>query len=78
MTEQTTITIPVSNELAELYENALPEDKLKVQALLRVFINDIITPPQMSMRELMDAASDEAQAKGLTPEILAEILADDE
>ena len=78
MKNQTTITIPLPTELAEIYNQASPEDKYKVEVWVRLLLRDLAHPDPDKLKRAMDAASDEAQANGLTPEILEEILADDE
>ncbi|NWF68252.1 MAG: hypothetical protein HXY40_04135 [Chloroflexi bacterium] len=78
MTQQAAITISVPPELAAAYDNASPEDKYKVQVWVSILLNDIAHPDPDRLTKLMDKISEEAQAKGLTPEILAETLADDE
>ncbi len=78
MTKQTTITIPVPTELAEIYNQASPEDKYKIEVWVRMLLRDIADPDPNKLKRVMDEISDQAQANGLTPEILEEILADDE
>jgi hypothetical protein len=71
------ITIPMDAELAEVYKTASTEDQQKIQALVSIWLREIATSDSHALSELMDTISDRAQARGLTPEILDELLEDD-
>jgi hypothetical protein len=81
MITQEEITIKVPFEVAEAYRNATSEEReelhIKIVAMMQSqFTTDkpeVIT----RLRNTMDKASLEAQAKGLSPEILESILKDD-
>ncbi|MBX3061887.1 MAG: hypothetical protein KF726_02870 [Anaerolineae bacterium] len=68
-----TLSIPLDAELVKLYKNASAEDKQKIQDLLTVILRGV-SMPQRSLSEIMDEMCDEAQANGLTLEILESIL----
>lgn len=70
-----TITIPVNRKAAQLYRAASDEDRLKIQMLLSFFLERPRPSPDALLRR-MDAMSDQAEARGLTPEILEAILND--
>ncbi len=70
-----TITIPVNRKAAQLYRAASDEQRLKIQMLLSFFLEHPRPSPDALLRR-MDAMSDQAQARGLTPEILEAILND--
>ena len=72
--ETTPITIEVDTEAAKIYAAATPEEQWKMQVLLSLRLRDLTIKPRRSLREVMDDMSREAQAKGLTPEILESIL----
>ena len=72
--ETTTITIEVDAAAAQIYAAASPEEQWKMQVLLSLRLRDLTIKPRRSLREVMDDMSREAQAKGLTPEILESIL----
>ena len=72
--ETTPITIEVDTEAAKIYAAATPEEQQKMQVLLSLRLRDLTIKPRRSLREVMDDMSREAQAKGLTPEILESIL----
>jgi len=69
--------IPVNPEVARLYNSIPPEEQLKVQALISIWIKNVEARERDILGDLMDAMSDEAQQRGLTPEILEDILSDD-
>lgn len=69
------ITIQVDSETAQAYRNADPEKKRKIQMLLNVMLQK--TVKQKPLLEIMQEASDEAMANGMTPEILEAILSDE-
>jgi hypothetical protein len=70
-------TVPVTLELdeaaARVFKNASPEERRTLEALVSLQLLEASTPRQ-SLRELMDIISQRAQERGLTEEILQEIL----
>lgn len=70
----TRISIEVSPEAAELYQAAPPEEKERVRALVDLLIRKPVNNDLEFLRKLMDEISDEAEARGLTPEILESLL----
>ncbi|MGB3203534.1 MAG: hypothetical protein WBB28_00955 [Crinalium sp.] len=83
MTIQSEIIIKVPLEIAESYHRASPEDKEKLH---QQFVNLISSSLHFTIREekkdrlteLMDEIGQKAVERGLTPEILASILNDNE
>lgn len=73
-----TIEIPIKEDLARIYNEAALEDQQKIQRLLELWLRELNEPRIDSLLSLMDSISDEAMSNGLTPEILDDILADDE
>ena len=72
------ITIKVPSEIAENYYR-VPEKKreqieLKLAAILDLQLKTNRKEAAQRLRKAMDAASEEAQKNGLTPEILESIL----
>lgn len=74
----TTITIPLDEATAIAYRAASLEDQRKIQLLVRVLLREYTTPSNLSLRELMDDIGAQAEARGLTPAILEQLLHDDE
>lgn len=74
---ETTITIPIDLDTATRYSTASEQERRKIQILLRLLLRNSTASTTSSLQHIMDAMSDEAQANGLTLEILDEILRDD-
>ncbi|ACA98824.1 conserved hypothetical protein [Picosynechococcus sp. PCC 7002] len=70
-----TITIQVESHLAEAYQQIDPQKQRQIQALLNIFLAKAINPKPLL--EVMETASQQAIAQGMTPEILETILADE-
>jgi hypothetical protein len=81
MNTQTEITIKVSPDIAEAYNQANEEEKQQLVQKITFFLQPIATDKKKAikqLRETMTEIGQKAQARGITPEILAEILAEDE
>ncbi|MCC5638138.1 hypothetical protein LC593_20330 [Nostoc sp. CHAB 5844] len=76
------ITLKVPYEVAQAYRNASEEEKQQLQLKIVAIMQSQFTIPKQEsitrFRNIMDKASQEAQERGLTPEILESILNDDE
>lgn len=68
-----TITLQVDADMAQAYGNAPAEDCSKLNLLMNLWLRQL-TARSTSLSSLMDDISDKAQARGLTPEILEEML----
>ncbi len=68
-----TITIEVDAEVAEFYRAASVQSQQKLSTLLNLKLRDAVRP-RRSVIEIMDEMSQQAEANGLTPEILATLL----
>ena len=69
-----TITIPIDPETAKFYERASREDQRKIQLLLSLRVRDLTTAPLPPLKTIMDELAENAQSRGLTPEILESLL----
>ncbi|TAF10167.1 MAG: hypothetical protein EAZ77_03565 [Nostocales cyanobacterium] len=69
------ITIQVDPEIAKAYREAEPEKQQKIQMFLKVMLQKVVS--QKSLLDIMEEASQQAIANGMTPEILESILNDD-
>ncbi|NJS42139.1 hypothetical protein HC766_07995 [Candidatus Gracilibacteria bacterium] len=67
-----TISIQVDADVAQIFQSAQPEQQQKIQALVSLWLKRAMNVTQL--QTTMDRMSDEAQANGLTPEILQSIL----
>lgn len=67
------ITIRVNAEIARIFESASEEQRRKLEALLSLKLGDA-TRSKRPLEEVMSEISQNAQTRGLTPEILDSIL----
>jgi hypothetical protein len=67
------ITIRVTPEAARIYQAASEQQRRKLDLLLSLQLSEAAHPGR-SLKQLMRESSEEAQARGLTTEILKEIL----
>ena len=74
--ETKTIAIRVNADVARIFEAASEEQQHKLEALLSIKLGDV-TRSKRPLETVMDEISQNAQARGLTPEILDSILNDD-
>jgi hypothetical protein len=70
-----TIELQVDADVARTFQSAQPEQQQKVQALMSQWLKRAMAVTQL--QATMDSLSDEAEANGLTPEILQSILDDE-
>ena len=73
----TTITIPLDAATARIYLAASPTDQQKMQVLLRLRLRELADIPRQPLSEIMDEIGTKAEARGLTPEVLADLLRDE-
>jgi hypothetical protein len=78
MMPNTTIMIPVDTVTAAKYNAATEEERRKVQLLVRILFRTVPLPSDSTLPQIMNDMSDEAQSRGLTPEILDQILNEDD
>ena len=67
------ITIQVEPEIAKAYRDAEPEKQQKVSMFVNVMLKKAMS--QKPLLEIMEEASQQAIANGMTPEILQSIFA---
>lgn len=70
------ITIRVDRAAAFAFKSASVEERRKLEAILSIRLQEAFYPGT-SLKEVMDDMSREAQARGLTPEILQSLLNDE-
>jgi hypothetical protein len=72
------LSIPVDDEeLIQIYETALPEDREKIKTLLSLWLKQLKQDRKATLLAYMDTLSEKAQARGLTEDELNRILNDD-
>ena len=74
--ETKTITIRVNAEVARIFETASEEERRKLEALLSLKLGDV-TRRKKTLEAVMHDISQNTQTRGLTPEILNSILAEE-
>lgn len=75
--ETETITIPVDPESARSFYEAPPEKRRQLELMLRLRLWELTMGPTRSLNEIMDEIGKNAQAKGLTPDMLESMLRED-
>ena len=68
------ITLKVSSQVAQAYQQATESEKQCLSALVSLFFEQDIKGEVDFLGKLMDKISDRAVSRGLTPEILESIL----
>jgi hypothetical protein len=75
------IKISVPSDIADAYQQASQDEKDDIQRRISMIIHSQLKKSRQNslanLRQAMDAMSQEAQSNGLTPEILASILQDE-
>jgi len=69
------ITIQVEPEIAKAYREAEPEKQQKIQIFLNIMLQKAVS--KKPLLDIMEEASQQAIANGVTPEILESILNDE-
>jgi len=67
------ITVRVTPEAATIYESATEQERRKLDALISLRLSEVVESSR-SLKEIMREASREARMRGLTEDILKEIL----
>ena len=75
-----TITINVLPDIANSYEKANERDKTRVESYINAWLNEIFGKQSANERllDIMKKSSAEAKMNGYKPEMLEEILKDDD
>jgi hypothetical protein len=68
------ISIPLDPQTARTYGAARAEEKLKMQALVGLWLRELTSNELPSLEQVLDEAGRKAQARGLTPEVLDSLL----
>ena len=72
-----TISIAVDADAAKSFCEASPEERRKLELLLRLRLRELTLERVRPLKEIMDDIGADAEAKGLTAEILESMLRDD-
>ena len=71
------ISITVDADAAQSFCEASPEERRKLELLLRLRLRELTLERTRPLKEIMDEIGADAEAKGLTPEILELMLRED-
>lgn len=72
-----TISLEVDSDSARAFTSASAEDRHKLQLLLGLRLRELTARPVRSLKEIMDDIGREAEARGLTQELLESLLRDE-
>ena len=72
-----TISITVDADSAQSFCGASPEERHKLELLLRLRLRELTLGRPRPLKEVMDEIGTAAEANGLTPEILESLLRDE-
>ncbi len=72
--DDTAITITLDAETAAAFYAASPEDQRKIELLFRELVRQFSPSSGRSLGELMDEIGAKAEERGLTPEILEQLI----
>jgi ferritin-like protein len=72
-----TISIQVDKEAAKAFAAAPTEEQRKIELLLSLRLQDLTIGSQRPLKAVMDESGKQAEARGLTPEILESLLHDE-
>ncbi|MGH7961914.1 MAG: hypothetical protein ACRERD_08830 [Candidatus Binatia bacterium] len=72
-----TISIPVDAEVAQAFAAASAEEQRKIELLLRLRLQDLTVKAHRPLKAVMDEIGEQAEARGLTPDILDLLLHDE-
>jgi hypothetical protein len=73
---QSTITIPVDQQVAQAWNAAGEKERQKAQVLVGLWLREVLSEKRRSLDETLEEAGRKAEARGLTQEILDSILKD--
>ena len=73
----TTISLEVDADSARAFSAASAEDRRKLQLLLGLRLRELTARPARPLEEVMDEMGREAEAGGLTADILESLLRDE-
>jgi hypothetical protein len=69
-----TISIPLDPQTARAYDAARAEERMKIQALVALWLRELTTSGLPSLQQVLDEAGRKARERGLTPEVLDSLL----
>jgi hypothetical protein len=70
------ISLQVDPDTARAFSAVTPEERRKLELLLNLRLRELIDQPARPLSEVMDEIGRQAEAKGMTPELLESLLRD--
>lgn len=70
------IFIPVDSQTGRAWDSISDDERRKFEAVLGLWLRNLASREPESLNKVMEDAGREAQARGLTPEILESLLKD--
>lgn len=74
----TTISIEVDNDVARSFFQASMDEKRRFQLLLNLRLKELMLNPSKPLAAIMDEMAHYAETRGMTPEVLASLLNENE
>ncbi len=68
------IVIEVDEKVAQTFSQVSADKKNKLQLLLTLRLQELMSAPERSLTDIMDEIGRYAEAQGMTPELLASLL----
>jgi len=72
--ENGTISLEVDADTARAFSAASPDERRKLELLLSLRLRELTVRRSRSLQEIMDEIGQQAEARGMTPELLEEFL----
>jgi hypothetical protein len=69
-----TISLEVDADTARAFSAASPDERRKLELLLSLRLRELTVRRSRSLQEIMDEIGQQAEARGMTPELLEELL----
>jgi hypothetical protein len=70
----TAIVIEVDEKVAQTFSQVSADRKLKLQLLLKLRLQELMSTPERSLIEIMDEIGHYSEAQGMTQELLVSLL----
>jgi hypothetical protein len=70
----TAIVIEVDEKVAQTFSQVSADKKYKLQLLLKLRLQELMSIPEHSLTDIMDEIGHYAEAQGMIPELLASLL----
>jgi hypothetical protein len=75
--ETATISLQLDPDTAQAYQSKSDKERRQLQLLLNLRLRELTAQPSRPLTVIMDDIGREAEARGMTPEILQTLLGDD-